>query len=235
MSTAPDPVDSTILFPRKLWYVIAFTAAYMAVAIPWAISRGNKEFLFYIVVMSLMILAVVALHLRAGLSLATLWLLSIWGLMHMAGGLLPLPESWPIDGPNRVLYSGWIFPDRLKYDQVVHAFGFGLLTWVCWQTLKPRLDGSQTKPTFGLLVLCAAASTGFGALNEVVEFTATRIFANTNVGGYENTGWDLVSNLIGAVAVAIMIRLRWERRQRAARNAKRTTPSQPPSPPEAAQ
>lgn len=195
--------------PRGIRGVIAFTATYMTAAVPWALSIGNKEFFFYIIVMLFMVAAVVALYFRAGLNLSTVWLLSIWGLLHMAGGLIPVPANWPIDGENRVLYSWWIIPNRLKYDQVVHAFGFGLLTWVCWQTLRPLVGGEKAKPTFGLLTLCAAASTGFGAFNEVVEFTATRIFAKTNVGGYENTGWDLVANLMGAVTVAIFIRWRW--------------------------
>lgn len=30
---------------------------------------------------------------------------------------------------------------------------------------------------------------------------------NTNVGGYENTGWDLVSNLAGCAIAAVVIRL----------------------------
>lgn len=42
---------------------------------------------------------------------------------------------------------------------------------------------------------------GLGALNEVVEFVATRFMA-TNVGDYTNTGWDLVANLGGAAVAA---------------------------------
>ena len=45
-------------------------------------------------------------------------------------------------------------------------------------------------------MLCAAAGSGFGALNEVVEFIAVLTIPETNVGGYENTGWDLVANLV---------------------------------------
>jgi hypothetical protein len=48
---------------------------------------------------------------------------------------------------------------------------------------------------------------GFGALNEVVEFIAVLTIPNTNVGGYENTGWDLVANLTGTVVAAVCIRL----------------------------
>jgi len=63
----------------------------------------------------------------------------------------------------------------------------------------------------GLLVLCAAAGMGFGALNEVIEFAATILVPETNVGGYMNTGWDLVSNLVGCVLAAVIIRLTYNR------------------------
>ena len=47
---------------------------------------------------------------------------------------------------------------------------------------------------------------GFGALNEMIEFIATLTIPETNVGGYNNTGWDLVFNLIGCALAAIIIR-----------------------------
>jgi hypothetical protein len=49
-----------------------------------------------------------------------------WGLVHMAGGLIAVPETWPVNGEHRVLYSLWLIPDLLKYDHVVHAYGFGV-------------------------------------------------------------------------------------------------------------
>lgn len=48
---------------------------------------------------------------------------------------------------------------------------------------------------------------GFGALNEVVEFCATLLVPDTNVGDYANTGWDLVSNFAGTLLAAGAIRL----------------------------
>ena len=58
--------------------------------------------------------------------------------------------------------------------------------------------------TPGVAVLVAFMGMGVGALNEVVEFFASRTFA-ANVGGYVNTGWDLVANLIGcAVAASVL-------------------------------
>jgi hypothetical protein len=200
--------------PKTFWSrfppgVVVFTLLYLLLAGIGAVWTGNREFLFYLAVMVVLIAAVTVLHSRVGLSRGVLWGLSIWGLAHMAGGLVLVPESWPIDGSSRVLYSWWIIPQLLKYDHVVHAFGFGVTTFVCWQSLRaaatPEHPQEHLKPTPGLLVLCAAASMGFGALNEVVEFAATLVLPETNVGGYKNTGWDLVANFSGATAAALIL------------------------------
>jgi hypothetical protein len=52
---------------------------------------------------------------------------------------------------------------------------------------------------------------GFGAINEMVEFLATRVVPDTNVGGFENTGWDLVANTVGAALAALWVRRQWSR------------------------
>jgi hypothetical protein len=181
----------------------------MLAAAAGAMASGNREFLFYIAVMLVFVGVVTALHLKMGLPESALWALSIWGLAHMAGGLVPIPDGWPVHGPNRVLYSLWLIPDRLKYDQVVHAYGFGVTTWICWLGLKSTLLGAgvATTPTVGRLLLVWAAGQGFGALNEVIEFAATLLVPETNVGGYRNTGWDLVANLVGATLAVLAIAL----------------------------
>jgi hypothetical protein len=193
--------------------VAAFTLLYLAAATAGALAIGNREFIFYIVVMVLLLGVVWLVHRGVGLTTATLWALSIWGLTHMAGGLIAVPESWPINGDIRVLYSLWLIPQRLKYDQVVHAYGFGVATWVCWQGLRAaiRQRGGDAAPTFGLMVLAATAGMGLGALNEVVEFAATLLVPETNVGGYLNTGWDLVANATGSSLAALAIWLRGAR------------------------
>ncbi len=192
---------------RKHWPVAVFTVGYLTVALIGAILRGNLEFLFYIAVMLVLISVVLTVHRSVGLSSGALWGLSIWGLLHMAGGLLVMPEGWPVSAESRVLYTLWLIPGRLKYDQIVHAYGFGMTTWVCWQALQSAIRRRRGKPeaSVGLMVLCAAAGLGFGALNEVVEFVATLLIPETNVGGYRNTGWDLVSNLVGATTAATWI------------------------------
>ena len=196
--------------PKQLASFLFFNAAYMAAAIAGSVIQGNREFVFYIVVMVLLAGVVAFVHSRIPLTLGQLWCLGAWGCAHMAGGLAPLPAGWPCHGDQAVLYSLWLIPGLLKYDQVIHAFGFGVTTWICWHALSGSLrgpDGAKPRPSFGLLTLCVAAGMGFGALNEVVEFIAVLSLPDTNVGGYENTGWDLVANLSGSVIAALVIRM----------------------------
>jgi hypothetical protein len=82
-----------------------------------------------------------------------------------------------------------------------------LVTWILWQLLRRSWAARniELQPTLGLMVLCATAGMGFGALNEVVEFFATLTVPETNVGGYENTGWDLVANAVGCILAAASI------------------------------
>ena len=193
----------------SLWPVLSFTAAYLAAAIAGAILSGNGEFVFYLVVMAILIAVIFVVHRRIQIPPALLWALSVWGLLHMAGGLLKIPTSWTFEPPNPVLYSWWIVPKLLKYDQLVHAYGFGVTTWLCfhgWRSIL-RQAGQRLQPSFGVLTLCVAAGMGFGALNEIIEFIAVLSLPNTNVGGYINTGWDLIANAIGGVIAAIWIRL----------------------------
>lgn len=201
---------------RQVRSVAGFTAAYMLAAVAAAVVQRNLEFVFYIGVMMMLIAVVVFVDGRVRLSHGALWGLSLWGFLHMAGGLVPVPETWPVNEGQRVLYSLWLIPQRLKFDQLVHALGFGVTTWVCWQGLAAALRdrGAEIRPTAGVLILCAAAGMGFGALNEVIEFAATLLVPETNVGGYRNTGWDLVANLVGVAVAALAIRAS-ERRRRA--------------------
>ena len=110
---------------RRLIPILAFNAAYLLAAIAGSIASGNSEFILYIVIMLILGSIVWFADRRVVFSPLVLWGLSGWGLVHMAGDLIAVPESWPINGEHRVLYSLWLIPELLKYDHVVHAFGFG--------------------------------------------------------------------------------------------------------------
>ncbi len=191
--------------PRHPFPVVILSALYMALAAPIALSSSNHEFVFYVLVMVVLAGLIYAVDRRVGLHPLTLWGLSLWGLLHMLGGLVVVSEE------TGVLYGFWIVPGRLRFDQAVHAFGFGISTWMCWQGIVHALP--ERRPTAGNLFLAALAGMGLGALNEIVEFVATLTIPETNVGGYLNTGWDLVANAAGATlaVLAIAVAYRGER------------------------
>ncbi len=210
------PSAAPVAWTPGLIAVSIFTAAYVLATGVGLLVTGNREFLFYFVILLVLIALIWTIHKNVKLTIASVAALSFWGFLHMAGGIVKY------DGQD-VLYNFWLIPERLKYDQVVHLFGFGVTTWVCWQALKRHL--ADPTPRFGPLLVCWAAGMGFGALNEVIEFIATLLIENTNVGDFVNTGWDLVSNLVGATIAVVLIG--WLDRPRAPEAPPGAAPSRP--------
>lgn len=188
-----------------------FTGAYMIGAAALALRAFNQEFIFYGLVMLALIGAVWWLDSRVRLSALSLWCLAIWGLAHMMGGTVPIPERLTEPGEQSVLYSLRILPWLPKYDQIVHAFGFFTSTLVAWRAMNASVEGiapGKSLPrTLGPIFAAMMVGMGLSAMNEIIEFVATLIFPNTNVGGYVNTGWDLVSNLTGCAIAGVLIRV----------------------------
>lgn len=213
VSLIPQPSEGTnspLSTQRWGWSeltVFLFTLIYIVPFGKICLRGGNREFLLYLGVMIALIPTIAWLHARIELHIGTLWGLSLWGLAHLAGGLLAIPQAWQRDD-ERVLYDLWLLPGILRYDQLVHAIGFGLTTWLCWQGLRAGVrhaHGGPLYPEWGLLTLCILSGMGLGALNEMIEFLAVLCVSNTNVGGYANTGWDLVFNAFGTTLAAIAI------------------------------
>lgn len=191
-----------------------FTITYLVAAGIGTVVTGNMEFVFYLFTVCLLAVMVLMIHSRVGFSAAVLWGLSLWGAMHMAGGLIPIPSAWVRDDSQAVLYSWWLVDGWLKYDHAVHAFGFAVATVCCWQGLRAQLAAASGRarnrimPGLGAVLLAGLAGCGLGALNEVVEFAATQLMPETNVGGYFNTALDLVANFVGATLAAVWLWVR---------------------------
>ena len=138
---------------------------------------------------------------RRHFSHTVLWGLALWGALHMAGGMVPVSGG-------RVLYNVWLLP-FVRFDHLVHAIGFGFAGMAFWESVRHTVDSGECSGA----AITMMGGLGFGALNEMVEFLITRVVPDTNIGEFENTGWDLVANTIGAAAAALWVRRSWSRRR----------------------
>lgn len=186
------------------WAVGIATAIYVIGFSAWFFALGNYEFIIYVITM-LVLIALIGLSLRkAEYPPMMLWALTGWGLLHMAGGGVPVGDS--------VLYAMPLLPivqsgemTILKYDQLVHAYGFGVTAWVLWHLMRRHFP--QTQATWTLAIYPALGAMGLGAVNEIIEFIAVLSVPDTNVGGYINTALDLCFNAAGAIIAMVLVSL----------------------------
>jgi hypothetical protein len=143
---------------------------------------------------------------------AALWLLVLTGTLHLCGGLLPDP------GGHGVLYDTWLVPGVLRFDQIVHFTGSVAATVCSWQLLGTWLDLDRA-PARTQAFVAALAGLGKGAFNEVFEFLVAVRLPGAHVGGFENTGWDLVFDTAGVAAAACFLVWSRARRRPAPRDA----------------
>jgi len=192
--TAKLQRSALILF--NLAYLLPFTLYYLAIQ--------NHEFLFYIFILVALILAVALAHRKIGLSAPLLWALSVWGLMHMAGGGLIINGTKLYD---QQLIPIWVTDNFyiLAYDQFVHLYLYFVMVFLLFYLSRPAFQTRQNP--YSLYFLITLASIGIGALNEVAEFIAVLAFDDTGVGGYYNTAWDIVFNTLGSIAGIISLHL----------------------------
>lgn len=179
--------------------IAAATIAYVVGLLVAATAWGRSQTAFYAAFMTLLIVLVAVVYERRPLSLLALAGLSAWGLGHMVGGL--------VEAGGGIVYEWMVIPGTLRFDKVVHAFGFGFATIACYELLRPAYDGTDR----GAAAFAALAGLGLGATNEMVEFLIARYSADSNVGGFVNTGWDLVFNTLGAVVAACFCVMRRDR------------------------
>ena len=121
------------------WLLVFFNLAYIIAFALYYINIRNYEFLWYVLVLMFFFILIGTTLRKTNFDYLVLWLLSLWGFFHMAGGGIWVGEN--------VLYAFEIIKlfnigDTIvfKFDQFVHAFGFGTTTLVAWHLLKPYLN-----------------------------------------------------------------------------------------------
>jgi hypothetical protein len=196
------PTSHKVLLAFTMLYMLGFGAHYL--------RSVNVEFIAYYLILIAGFVFVYATLERSRFPLHILWGLSLWGLLHMAGGSVPVGDS--------VLYGYKIYPFLvgegqlyiLKMDQVIHAFGFGVTTLVAHHLLLTHAWRENASRAW-LAVAATLIGIGLGSLNEVIEFLVVLTVEYNGVGDLYNMGLDLIFNLAGAV-IAALIALKCTRR-----------------------
>ena len=120
-----------------------------------------------------------------------LWMLALWAVLHLAGGLAPNPT-----GDTEILYGMWLIDGVLRWDQAVHGFGIAAAT----ATLVVAAREVDRPIVWGF-----ALGQGVGLVNETAENVFALFVENSNVGDWVNTAWDLGWHLIGGAVAALWI------------------------------
>lgn len=193
--------SSTMRLKRAEMPILIFNVIYVSLFTALALRRANHEFLLYVAVIVVIASWILWKQHAIRFPRTILWGLSLWGFAHMAGGLLRVGAG--------VLYELILVPivphlNILRFDQLVHALGFGVATMIGHHLLRSyTIKGVRVGPGYWFVV--ALAGCGFGALNEVIEFVAVLTMPQTGVGGYENTLLDLVFNMIGVTLTTMWL------------------------------
>lgn len=190
------------------WALILFNALYIFAFIGYyALIAVNYEFLVYVGVIVLLFFFVCFLQRRVHFDYLILWMLSLWGLLHMMGGGLRLANG-------NVLYKWIVLPIFngggefviLKFDQVLHFYIYFVMSFVLAHLLL-HLVKKEFKP-LAFYTFVVLASMGMSVINELVEFGIVLVLPSSGVGGYYNTLLDLSFNTAGALLGALAHRLR---------------------------
>jgi putative membrane protein len=189
---------------QYIWPLI-FTLAYLVPFSIHFISSGDGEFIWYIFIVIGLFALVMATLPISQFTRGVVWVLSVWALLHLAGGSLKIGEGVLYDLQLIPLYRGAGEMILIKYDQLVHAFGFGICAYIIFHFLKRY---TYNPYRIGVYLIAGLGAMGLGVVNEIAEFIAVLLFPDNGVGGYVNTALDLVFNTLGAGIVIVIVWLR---------------------------
>lgn len=152
---------------------------------------------FYVTVTVLVTVALGLVHRSVGFPASLVWSLAAIAVGNLAGGVLL------VEGNTLYVFRlGGLVPYDLLFHSLASMVG-GWAAVVVVEVWHGRATSTVTAITVAVLV-----AAGAGAVVEIVEFTGTLLFPNTNVGDYRNNMLDLVANLAGAVGGAAIAALR---------------------------
>ena len=162
------------------------------------ISKLNYEFVIYLAVVLGASLFIAISRRWIRYPFFVLWGLTVWAILHMAGGAFYFNGTRLYD----VIFINMSSKlPILRYDQIVHMWGYGISTIFCFYLLLPFLKPSRYDIRLWIVVMMAGL--GVGAVNEILEFFVVLLVPESGVGDYVNTSLDLIADLIGATLAGI--------------------------------
>lgn len=191
---------------RGEWFLILFNLAYIIGFTFYYVAQRNYEFLLYIAVLVALFVLVLAIQRRVRFSYTLLWMLSIWGLLHMMGGGIHFPGDtvlyrWvPLELYNAHDAGGEFV--ILKFDQILHFYIYFVMSFVLAHLFRRYISRKASFVRVAFFVILA--SMGLSVINELIEFGAVVVMGRTGVGGYFNTLLDLCFNTLGALTGGLL-------------------------------
>jgi hypothetical protein len=169
-------------------------------ALSFALARGDHRAFSYAAVGAVLVLGIVLADRTAHYRPALLAALGWGASAHLAGGLLPggQPDA-------DILYDRWLVVGVVKFDQLVHFGCSVVLALAVHELLRAWMRPGGG--TVGPAVIAGLGAVGLGGFNEAFEYLASLGGAGAFVGGYDNTGWDLVFDVAGAATGALWLAL----------------------------
>jgi uncharacterized membrane protein YjdF len=166
--------------------------------------KMNYEFIIYVGVIIFFVILIGLTRNKVEYTLSSLIGLTVWSMLHLCGGGIDI-------GNNERLYDLILIKlsDKLpilRYDQIVHMWGFGISTIVMYSLLRKSLI-NKLRHRISLGIVLVMSGMGVGAFNEILEFIVDLSVPQSGVGGYINTSLDLCSNFIGSVLATVYINI----------------------------
>ena len=184
-----------------------FTVAYTIFFLVHSVVSKNYEFMFYSFVLLVLLFVLILVYRRYQFSVWMIISLSVFGLLHLAGGSL-----YP-DGVR--LYDFPFFGGLFHFDNIVHTTGIFLTTIILYNLISPFIDQRVKDKYIIFYFLLILMALGIGSLNEIVELIAVLYFqAAKGVGGYLNNAFDIVFNTFGSTLATLVIHWTESRRRK---------------------
>jgi putative membrane protein len=187
------------------WALWIFNATYLFWGGAYFIQDFNVEYAIYSGII-FVVMAIVLLTLSyTDFPQWQLWLLSVWGLLHVFGGAIKLHGTTLAASHLYPVWNGGGDFYVLKYDQILHFILYAIVATMAHHLIRNVIEVKNNTKMVALLTILI--SVGVGALNEAAEFFISLNLHKNLSYGYQNVTLNILFNLAGALIAALLLSL----------------------------